>query len=335
MWFRAKNHFRTECIEGGWRANMKRATKYLAVVMAVALLLAGTAVMMAQAQAKDSEADLYTAWYNEKDAAKKADVAKKYLEKYPKGQYAAYMQQSITEYEFTQFAAAWQNHNAADLFSRAKAFLASPPEGVEPVTFYYWPALESHRLTRTRDFTLAKEGREFTQKAITDIEAGKIPAMVQDKAKWDGGEKNKVLGLLYQNLGLIDAHDKMNDQAIIELQKALALDPSEPYSAFQLGLLYQDKYSQDLSKYNALTDKESADGKAQLETLHKDADDAIDALGRFLALTDGKTGWNSQRTSVQNVLNEFWKTRHPDDPNGAQKAVDKYKTPAGAAAAGN
>ncbi|MBZ5536150.1 MAG: hypothetical protein LAO31_09360 [Acidobacteriia bacterium] len=314
---------------------MKRPAKYLAVVMAAALLLAGTTVMMAQAQAKDSEADLYTAWYNEKDVAKKADVAKKYLEKYPKGQYAAYMQQSVTEYQFQQFAAAWQGHNSADLFNRAKEFLASPPEGVESITFLYWPALESHRLTRTKDYTLAKDGRDFTQKAIAEIEAGKVPAMVQDKAKWDGGEKNKVLGVLYQNLGLIDVHDKSMDQAITNLQKALAVDSKEPYSAFQLGLIFQGKYDEDLKKYNALTDKESPDAKAQLDVIHTDADNTIDALGRFLALTEGQTQWSSQRNSVDAVLKEYWKTRHPEDPNGAQKAVDKYKTPAGTSATGN
>lgn len=314
---------------------MKRVSKYFAVVLIAALMLGGTAVILAQAQAKDSEADLYTAWYNEKDVCKKADIAKKYLEKYPKGQYAAYMQQSVTQCEFQQFAAAWQSHNSADLFSRAKQFLATPPEGVEAITFLYWPALESRRLTMARDYNLAQDGRDFTQKAITEIEAGKMPAMVQDKAKWEASEKNKILGLLYQNLGLIDAHDKLTDQAATELQKALSYDPTEPYSAFQLGLLFQGKYDEDLKKYNALTDKASADAKAQLEVIHKDADDAIDALGRFLALTEGKTEWTNQRTSVQNVLSEYWKTRHPDDPNGSQKAVDKYKTASTNPAPGN
>ncbi len=306
---------------------MNRVSRVLSILVLAWLFLGATAILLAQAQAKDSEADLYTAWYNEKDPAKKAEIAQHYLDKYPKGQYAAYMHQSIIQFKFAQFQNAWQTHNSADLFKIAKDFLASPPDGVEPVTFMYWPALESHRLTRAKDFTLENDGRDFTQKAITEIEAGKAPAMVQDKAKWDGGEKNKVLALLYQNLGLMDIHDKASDKAVTELQKSISYDASDPYTSFQLGLVFQDKYNQDLTKYNAFTDKDSADAKAQLDVLHADEDSAIDAFGRFLAVTDGMAQWTNQRTSVQSVLNDFWKERHPDDPNGSQKAVDKYKAP--------
>ncbi len=122
----------------------------------------------------------------------------------------------------------------------------------------------------------------------------------------------------------------MPDQAVPELQKALGLDPKQAYTAFQLGLIFQGKYDEDLKKYTALTDKESPEAKTQLDVIHKDADDTIDALGRFLALTDGQAQWTSQRNSVDAVLKEYWKTRHPEDPNGAQKAVDKYKAPASA-----
>jgi tetratricopeptide (TPR) repeat protein len=302
--------------------------------MIVVVLLGGTAVLMAQAQApaKESESDLYRAWYNEKDAAKKVDVAKRYLEKYPNGQYAAYLKQTVITYNFSQlfnqFQAAMQTQNTTELFRVAKELMADKPEGVENVTFLFWPALESHRLTMRRDFQFAKEGREFTQAAVAEIEAGKIPAMFQDKTKWESVEKSMYLSRMYQNLGLIDIKEKLTDQAMIELQKALTLDPKQAYSVFQLGLIFQGKYDEDLKKYNALADKESAEAKTQLDALHKDADDAIDALGRFMALTDGQAQWSNQRNSVQGVLNEYWKTRHADDPNGAQKAIDKYKAPA-------
>ena len=306
---------------------MNRVSRVISILLVALWLLGGAVILLAQAPAKDSEAALYTAWYNEKDAAKKVDIAKQYLEKYPKGQYAAYMEQTILQFKFSQFQNAFQSHNSAELFTLAKDFLASPPQGVEAITFLYWPALESHRLTLARDFTLEADGRDFTKKAITEIEAGKIPAMVQNKAAWDGGEKNKVLGMLYQNLGLMDVHDKQSDQAVAELQKALTFNANEPYTAFQLGLLFQDKYNQDLAKYNAITDQTSPDAKAQLDVLHADEDTAIDALGRFLALTDGMAQWSTQRANVQTVLDAFWKERHPDDPTGSQKAVDKYKTP--------
>ncbi len=172
---------------------MKRATKYLAVLMVVALLLAGTAVMMAQAQTKDSEADLYTAWYNEKDAAKKVDLAQKYLEKYPSGQYAAYMKQTVIGYKFQQFQTAMEKQNTADLFRIAKEFLAEKNEGIESVTFLFWPALESNRLTMKRDYQYSKEGREFTQQAITEIEGGKIPA-ISGQGKVGGLRKEQIPG---------------------------------------------------------------------------------------------------------------------------------------------
>ncbi len=319
---------------------MNRVSRILFVLIVAFMFLGGTALIVAQTQtpaqpsqsaqpakAKESETDLYTAWYNEKDPAKKVDIAKKYLELYPKGQYASYMEQTILQYKFSQFQTAFKNHNDADLFKIAKDFLASPPAGIEPITFLYWPALESQRMTMARDFSMEADGRDFTTKCITEIEAGKIPAMVQDKTAWAGGQKNKVLGLLYQNLGLMDVHDKNNDQAVTELQKALSYDDKQPYTAFQLGLLYQDRYNNDLAKYNAITDQNSPEAKAQLDVLHADEDAAIDALGRFLALTDGMAQWTSQRANVQPVLDAFWKERHPDDPNGSQKAVDKYKNP--------
>lgn len=305
---------------------MNRASRFVAVFTMAVFLLTGAAVLLAQAQAKDSEADLYTAWYNEKDAGKKADIAKKYMEKYPKGQYAAYMQQTVVQYKFQQFGAAWQSHNTADLFKIANEFLADPPQGVDTVTFLYWPALESHRLTMARNYSFEKEGRDFTQKAVTEIEGGKIPAMFQDRAKFESTDKNKVLALLYQNLGLIDAHNKLSEQAVGELQKALTLDSTQPYTVFQLGVLFQGKYDADLQKYNAIADKNSPEAKAQLDVLHKDEDDAIDAMGRFIALTAGKSEWANQRNSVDSALKAFWKERHPEDPDGSQKAVDKFKT---------
>lgn len=309
---------------------MNRVLRSLSILMIAVVLFSTSTVLMAQA--KESESDLYTAWYNEKDAAKKVDFAKKYLEKFPNGQYAAYMKQTVIGFKFQQFQTAMQTQNTADLFRIAKEFLSEKNEGIENVTFLFWPALESHRLTLRRDYQYAKEGRDFTQQAVSEIEAGKIPAMFQDKAKWEAAEKNKYLATMYQNLGLIDAHDKLTDQAVAELQKALTLEPKQAYTAFQLGLLYQGKYDEDLKKYNALADKESPEAKAQLEVLHKYADDTIDALGRFMALTEGQANWNSQRNSVEAVLKEYWKTRHPEDPNGAQKAVDKYKAPAAAPA---
>lgn len=304
---------------------MKHLSRWIAVILVAALLLGTASVLIAQA--KESETDLYTAWYNEKDTAKKVDVAKKYLEKFPNGQYAAYMKQSIMDYKFQRFAGAFQSHNAADVFGLAKELLNDHIEGVEHITLLYWPALESRRLTLARDFTLEKEGREFTQQAITEIEAGKVPAVVQDKADWERNIKNKALAMFYQNLGLMDVRAKASEQAVTELKKALSLDSNQPYSAFQLGLLFQNKYDEDLKKYNGIADKESAEAKSLLEILHQDADDAIDAFGRFMALTEGNAQWANQRNSVDSVLKEYWKTRHPDDPNGAQKAVDKYKTP--------
>jgi hypothetical protein len=66
------------------------------------------------------------------------------------------------------------------------------------------------------------------------------------------------------------------------------------------------------------------------------ADVVIENWARFMALDAGSDPWKPTRDNINQALTAIYKYRHPDDADGLQKLIDKFKSngsPAGGAAA--
>ncbi|MEJ7616075.1 MAG: hypothetical protein WKF30_03680 [Pyrinomonadaceae bacterium] len=170
-----------------------------------------------------------------------------------------------------------------------------------------------------------KQSTEYGDQAIALIEANKKPAAMTD-AQW-GDYRTKVLSQLYQATGLL-AMVGGGDAAMAKtkLEKASALDPSNPFSYALLGNLLNGEYQQLAEQY-----KTAPAGAGKDEMLKKSQDKMdliIDAYAHAIALSDGKPEYKSVYDQLRQDIEPYFKFRHNNSTDGLQQLIDKYKTPA-------
>jgi len=219
-----------------------------------------------------------------------------------------------------------------------KEVLAAEPENLDYLYLMAVTIRTNELSASPPNYAHGAEGAEFSQRAIKLIEAGKVPAVVP-KDNWKQGP---ILGMLYQSIGLVELKNKNTDKALELYKKAATLDPGNPSYFLGLGSLYQEKYAAAATKYQAFpqTDREAADPKpevkAALEEANANADMVIENWAKFMALTAGSDPWKPTRDQVSGALTTIYNYRHPNDTDGLQKLIDKFKSngaPAGASAA--
>jgi tetratricopeptide (TPR) repeat protein len=307
----------------------------VSVVSARVNLLAVAGV--AQDAAKE-EGEVYSAFFEAnkaKDIPKAVGFAKAYLEKFPTGKYAGYLKGWLRPHLFNEAITAKKTD---DMIRIGKEALAAEPDNLD---YLYLMALNirTNELSASPpNYSHGAEAAEFSQRAIKLIEGGKVPAVVP-KENWKQGP---ILGMLYQSVGLVAAKNKETDKALENYKKAATLDPSSPIYFLNMGSIYQEKYGTAAAKYQAFpqADRDAAElkpeVKAALDEVNTNADMVIENLARFMALTAGQDPWKSTRDQVLAALTTMYNYRHPNDADGMQKLIDKFKSngaPAGGASA--
>jgi tetratricopeptide (TPR) repeat protein len=299
-------------------------------VLAAAWLAA--APLHAQEEGNVEEVTAYGAFHAAQtagDAAKATELARAYLEKFPKGQYAEYLNKWLG-------GARWQRFNEAIKKKDMGGMIAVGREGLTAdaadVNYLYWMAvnLRQNELLGAGDPPHAKEAEEFTQKAIQRIDGGGVPVGV-DPAKWD---KNASLGLMHQSLALLAAKRGETEKALEHYQKSSALSPKDvalnARNYLGCGTLHKSGYDQAVAKYQALpeaartSDPPAAEATAAVDLANREADAAIDCWARFMAVTSANP--SDTRTKVEQALAALYQYRHPDQPKGYEALVEKYKT---------
>lgn len=298
------------------------------------LMLALSLALVTPAPAQEASAEetvLYQTWFGANSAnmaEKAAEAAKEYLTKFPKGQYAAYLNNWLMGPKLKAFDAALQAGKVDDLIKVGREILVDQPENLA-VT--YSLAFSLRRLeiaAATPSFAHAKEAVEFSQAAIKLIEAGKVI---------EGGRfnKNTSLAILYQIQALVAAKEGKTAEALALYGQSSAADPGnagiQGYNLLALASLQRVPYDEAAKAYQALpeADRQAAAPtdavKAALDAMYAAADPLIDSWARFVALSRARNIAAETRDQVLAGLKSVYTTRFAGDVSGLEPLITKLQ----------
>src|SRR5689334_6218548 len=311
---------------------MKKVIATVAVLMfmlALSAPLAFAHAVSAQPVAQDAAADeaaTYKKWYdlnNQKDYPNALEAAKAYLEKYPNGQYAAYLKKWIPQARAALLNAAVQSKNLADVDRIGKDIMAADPDNLDYALF-----LASQLRTSDTNFQYATDTEQFTETSIRLIEAGKTPAPGNPPKPFPKGE---TLGYLHDTLATIAEHNKNNDKALEHYEHAAMADPMNARYFFNIGRLHQARYAAAAAAYQALPEADRTapepkpEVKAALDKVNAEADGVINNWARFMGLP--KNDYPADvKQKVMTALTDLYKYRNNNSDAGLAQLIEANKT---------
>ena len=299
------------------------------VALFLAVCLAATLSARAQ-EASAEETVLYQTWFgaNAQSMQDKAmEAAQAYLEKFPKGQYAAYLRNWLMGPKLQAFNAALLAKNTDGMIKVGRDILKQDPENL---AIHYGIAFNLRRLelaASPASFAHAKEAIEFSNSSIKLIEAGKVI---------EGGKFNKdaSTAILYQIQALVAVDAKKTDDAIALYTKSSASDPGNvgvvAYNLLALASLHKVPYDAAVGVYRAFPEGDRQAGtspevKAALDAVYAKAGPLIDAWARFVALTRARNVAAETREQVLGSLKTVYGTRYAGDATGLEPLITKLQ----------
>lgn len=297
----------------------------------------------------EAEAKAAKAVETAKDSPAKFAAAEAFVKKYPtskaRSQVAGYMASHVFEVtDATQRLAAAQKYIALftdpaeaklvkpaliDAYVQLKQFDEAFDNGasylandLEDVQIRIMLALTGADLIRSQNVKHVKATREYGLKAIELLEADKKPADL-DSESWLK-EKAK-LPLLYQQMAVISLVDQKSAEAQINLEKAVKLDPVDPFNQFLLGSIANMEYQSLAQTTQSLPSGKSKD--EMMKKAHAQLDKVIEHFARTIALATGKPQYQQLSTQVLQDLTIYYKYRHNNSDEGMQKYIDGFKLP--------
>ena len=291
---------------------------------AVALILAGTAVSQ---EVSPEEGAAYTAWHaasQANDTTKAMAAATAYLKEFPSGQYAGFLKQWLGKAHLAALDAAIKASRTADMLKVGQEILAVDPDNLNVLYALATGVRSQELLASPANYAHAAEAAAFGRKAIALIEKGQTPGELP---------KETALAYLYQVLGLCEAKNGNSAQAIGFFEKSTALASGDVQVAGRNLLavlaMRQASYADAAKSYNSLPEADrgaaepTPDVKAALDKVNVEADGLIDVAARFVAFATVKNLPQSTRDRVFGLLENVYKTRHPEDATGLQALVDE------------
>jgi hypothetical protein len=173
------------------------------------------------------------------------------------------------------------------------------------------------------DLKYATQAQQAGQKAILIIESGKKPENFDD-ARWSEYQ-TKWQPVLHQALGVIDILSGNRAEARTHLDKAAALNSSDPFTFVLLGTLANDEYQKVAEQHKTQSAGPMKD--ELLKQAHGKMDQVIDFYARAVAVAAGKPDYQKLHDQVLADLQTYWKYRHAGSLDGLQQVIDKYKRP--------
>jgi len=285
----------------------------------------------AAAQEVPDEGTAYFIWHtaNEsKDTAKAIEAAQAYLKAYPTGQYAAYLTKWLAQAQGGGAAgptaaldAAIKEKRTADMIKAGREVLASDPDNLNVLYALAFNIRRNELLAAPAVYENAAAAAEFSTKGIALIESGKTLTGVQSF------DKNATLAWMTQILAMNDAKNGKAAEAIKLYEKSTSFAPQDAALAGRNMLavlgMRQSSYAEAAKAYNALPDADKAaaepspEVKAARDRINSEADAVIDSAATFVAFAKAKNLPAATRDKVNQTLEKVYKTRHPEDADGA------------------
>lgn len=284
-----------------------------------------------------------------KDSPAKFVAAEEFLKKYPtskaRPQIAGYMATHVFGFtDATQRLAAAQKYIAVftdptettlvkpalidaylrlkqfdEAFASAASYLATDTEDVQIRVML---AIAGADLVRSQNVKHIKATQDYGMKAIELIEADKKPAALDNEA-WI--KEKAMLPTLHQQMAVLSLVQQKPAEAQISLEKAVKLNPTDPFNQFLLGSIANIEYQSIAQTAQALPPGKSKD--EMMQKVHAQLDKVIEHFARTVALATGKAQYQPLSTQVMQDLTVYYKYRHNNSAEGLQKYIDGYKLP--------
>lgn len=298
-----------------------------------ALTLAVSLVFSSPTAAQEASAEeglAYQAWHaaNSQNMPEKAiELARAYLDKYPSGQYAAYLKSWLIVPKQQAFSAAIQAKDTAAMIKAGRELLAAEPENLAVVYSVAFNLRRFELAASPANFSHGAEAVEFADAAIKMIEAGKTI-----EGKFD---KDASLALLYQIQALVANNGKKSKEAIDLFTRSNNSDPDNlgivANNLLALASLYREPYGVAVQAYQAFpeADRQAAEPpaevKAALNVVYATADPLIDAWARFVALARARNVAAETRDQVLASVKTVYSTRFAGDVSGLEPLIEKLQ----------
>ena len=167
------------------------------------------------------------------------------------------------------------------------------------------------------------QGRQYGAKAIELLEADKMPAGF-DAARWPDYKKASLVSL-YREAGVLAYKAGDKRAALPLLEKAAALNSTDPGVYFLASELNNDEYEMRAKEYQVAA---AAERPAALKRVEEQLDKVIESYARAIAVTEGNAQYQAANAAFKQDLERYYKFRHKNSTDGMQQLIDKYKRPA-------
>lgn len=300
-----------------------------------------------KAQVSGDEQKLLNKMESAGDINAKMQAAGEFIKKYPKSikrlDAAKYMANEITKAESAKridlahnFLTIFTDNQEAGLiapiqvdayltankpdeaFKAGAAYLEKNPDDAAVLAQLGYGGIEQ---AKRQNNTYVQQSITYSTKAIALIEADKMPISYSPD-KW-AEFKTQWQPLLYQSLGLAAYMSNNKDDAKEKFEKAVSLNPTEPFNYAMLGSLANEEYQVLADRHKTMMS-----GPLKDETLKRanaKIDQVIDYFARAVGLSEGKPAYQNLHDQILQDLTEYYKYRHNNSTEGLQALIAQYK----------
>lgn len=252
------------------------------------------------ASPENEDAASYAQWY-----AVRSDIpvaigkAEAYLERFPNGQYAAYLTTWIAAAAGISFNDAVKAKNVTEVIRIGKSVLAQDPDNLDYLCGLVIQINTNELFARPASFAHAGEQADFAPRVIRLLESGRTPT-----SNGQPFSRNATLAYMHGTLGTIYEHDQNPDMALKEYETAASLAPSNGTYAFHCGRIHNDRYIIAVRKWQTLPDQ-SAEANAIFGDIMREIDAIITYWSSGLALTARSAEWGEARPVIERIVTDF------------------------------
>jgi len=208
-----------------------------------------------------------------------------------------------------------------DAFRVAAAIVEKNPNDVAVLTHM---SLLGTDQAKARNAKYVQVSQTYGTKAIELIEGGKMPTGM-DAATW-GEFKTRWLPQLYQSMGILAFVTGNKAEARARLDKAVAVNTTDPVTYMLLGSLSNEEYQQLAQQHKGMANGPMKD--QLLKDAHVKLDAVIEMFARAVALSEGKAQYQQLHDQLLQDLTAYYKYRNGGKEDGLRQLIDKYKKPA-------
>jgi hypothetical protein len=207
-----------------------------------------------------------------------------------------------------------------EAFERAAAYLLRNPDDLPSLTLL---ALAGMDQIKANQMKFSAQTETYGAHAVELIEAGRRPEGVTD-AEW-AIYTTKWLPRLCQGTAVLEGLAGKTAAAGALIEKAIALEPHDPFNYIVQGQIFNDEYTALAEKLRRMpTGKERDDTMKQALA---QMDRVIEVYAHALGLAEGKPAFQEGRDKLMGDLESYYKYRHGGSAAGLQQLIDKYKQP--------